>query len=197
MFPDTEKKIKSRISSYKSSLKKEKNNFGSISDGSGKRYMLFELYLVLNDLDKFAQYIEWYDAEFPDDAGHPTQKLCRAVGLHRMEKLEAANYALAEAMLANLYLIPRLLGENIQEYDIWHSSSDGAKDYYEYISSEVLAEISELEIDWMRECYDSFSFRRMRKKYIDIYRQLKTTKDYTARGKLLDELNEIMSYIDV
>ena len=57
-FPDTEKKLRSRISSYKSALNKEKKTFGHINDGAGKRYLLFALFFVLNDLKKSEQYFQ-------------------------------------------------------------------------------------------------------------------------------------------
>ena len=65
-FPDTEKKLKSTISRYRSALKREESA-GYISDGSGKRYMLFALYFVQNDLSASEQYVEWYEQHFPDD----------------------------------------------------------------------------------------------------------------------------------
>jgi len=67
-FPDTEKKLKSRISSYKSAMNKEQKNLGYINDGGGKRYLLFCLYFVLDDLNKSKEYFEWYKNEFPDDS---------------------------------------------------------------------------------------------------------------------------------
>ena len=51
-FPDTEKKLKGRISSYKSALNKEKKHYECLNDEAGKRYSLFSLYFVLNDLKK-------------------------------------------------------------------------------------------------------------------------------------------------
>ena len=63
-FPKTEKELKKRISSYKSSLFEEKKKFGSVHDRAGKRYLLFSLYFVLNDLDETKKYINWYEKEF-------------------------------------------------------------------------------------------------------------------------------------
>ena len=40
-FPKTEKKLKSQISSYKSSLLKEKMKFGFVDDGQGKKIFAF------------------------------------------------------------------------------------------------------------------------------------------------------------
>jgi len=195
-FPDTEKKIRTKISSYKSSLNKEKRAHGYISDGAGKRYLLFWLYFALGDLEKFEEYIKWYLREFPDDVGEPAQKLCWAIGLQRMGRVIDAKRMLAELMLSNLYLIPQLLGESIEKYDIWHSSNYEHMDYYEHVPQELIARVTADDIAWINGLYDSFAFRRMRKKYIEIYNQLKYTKDLESRKALLKESNLIVSYLN-
>ncbi len=162
-FPDTEKKLRSRISSYKSALNKEKKDFGYISDGSGKRYVLFCLYFVLDDLNESREYFKWYKKEFSDDVGEPIQKLCWALSLHRMENDNEAKYMLGELMLSNLYLIPHIIGQDVQKYDIWHSSNYEHIDYVEYIPKEVRENIKQSEIQWMNNLYNSFEFRRIRK----------------------------------
>lgn len=186
-FPDTERKSRSRVSSYKSSLNKEKKDYGHINDGSGKRYLLFSLYFVLDDLKKSDDCFEWYKKEFPDDVGEPIQKLCWAISLHRMEKYEEAIYMLGNLMLSNLYVIPHLIGHDVQEYNIWHSSSDEHIDYVKYIPHQVLESIRENEIKWMRMLYESFDFRRIRKRYIEIYQELKNKKSVEERKALLNE----------
>ncbi len=186
-FPDTEKKLRSKVSSYKSALNKEKKSYGYINDGSGKRYLLFYLYFVLNDLKKSEEYFDWYRKEFSDDVGEPIQKMCWALSLFRMGKTDPAKYMLAELMLSNLYLIPNIIGQEIKEYDIWHSSSDEHIDYVEYVPEEVRENIRQDEILWMKTFYESFEFRRIRKRYIEIYYQLQNTKELEARKGLLNE----------
>lgn len=192
-FPDTEKKLKSRISSYKSALNKEKKIHGCIHDGSGKRYGLFGLSFVLGDLKGSEAYFRWYAEEFPDDIGEPTQKLCWAISLHRMERDDEARHMLANLMLTNLYLIPRLLGQDVAEYDIWHSSNYEFIDYFDYIPKEILDCITEPERLWVQELYDSLAFRRIRKRYIEIYRELDKTRDVEARRALLDEARSLLN----
>lgn len=60
IFPETEKKLKARISSYRTALNKEKKTHHFINDGSGKRYVLFSLYFLLNDLNKSESFFNWY-----------------------------------------------------------------------------------------------------------------------------------------
>ena len=191
-FPETEKKLKSRISSYKSALLKEKQKFGYVNDGGGKRYLLFVLYFVLNDLGKTADYIEWYEKEFSDDAGEPIQKLCWALSLKRMDNEAGAKKMLAETMLSNLYIIPKLLGQAIDEYDMWHASSDGDIGYANNIPRQVVASISETEIQWLSQEYESPEFRRIRRRYIEIFRALRNTKEITGRSALVEESNSLL-----
>jgi len=195
-FPNTEKKLKAKISSYKSGLNKEKRTYGSINDGAGKRYTLFYLYFVLNDLKKSKDYFKWYKENFSDDTGEPVQKLCWAISLHRMEKDGEAKYMLAKLMLSNLYLVPQVLGEEVNEYDFWHSSSTEFIDYFEYIPEEVLQSIKETELEWMKGLYESFEFRRIRKRHIEIFRELKETKGVESRTKLLKESYSLLNNLE-
>jgi len=186
-FPKTEKALKKRISSYKASLFKEQREFGHINDGAGKRYLLFPMYLALNNAEEAQDYISWYENEFSDDVGEPIQKLCWAVILQRIGKEAEARKMLAETMLANLYLIPKVLGEPMAPYDIWHPSSDAQMYYVEYMPKEVLASLTQAEIQWISHEYESPDFRRIRNRYIEIYQKLKDIKSINERKQLLDE----------
>lgn len=194
-FPENEKKLKSKISSYKSALNKEKKTHGYINDGSGKRYLLFCLYFVLDDLKKSKDYFEWYASEFSDDVGEPIQKLCWALSLQRMGKTSEAKLKLAELMLSNLYIIPQIIGRKIKPYDIWHSSTDAHIDYINYLPQMVRNSIQQNEIDWMKKLYDSFEFTRIRKRYIEIFHELQNVKDIEARRVLLNESYSLLNQL--
>ena len=191
-FPETEKKLKSRISSYRSALLKEKKKFGYVNDGAGKRYLLFSLCFVLNDPEEMKDYIKWYEEEFSDDVGEPIQKLCWALSLLRMANEPEAMKMLAETMLSNLYIIPTLLGKEIEEYDIWYSSSDQRIGDVGYIPKEVIASIAEVETKWLFQEYDSPKFRSLRQRYVDIYHKLKFIKEVNERKRLLSESNSLL-----
>ena len=149
--------------------------------------MLFWLYFALDDLDKSREYFKWYKKEFTDDTGEPIQILCWAVSLHRMKNDNEAKSVLADLMLSNIYLIPKIIGIDVQKYDMWHSSNIGDIDYVEEIPVEVRERIKESEIQWIKELYQSFDFRRIRKRYIEIFKQLQHTKEIEKRRKLLNE----------
>lgn len=194
-FPNTEKKLRSKISSYKSAINKEKRNHGYIDDGGEKRYLLFYLYFVLNDLKKSEDYFEWFKEEFSDDSGEPVQKLCWAISLHRMGKDDEAKYILARLMLSNLYLIPKIIGQDVKEYNIWYSSNYEYVDYFEYIPEEVLENIKESEIQWMKGLYNSTEFCQIKNRYIEIYRELKDENDFESRTKLVNESYSLLNHL--
>jgi len=86
----------------------------------------------------------------------------------------------------------KLLGQTIDEYDIWHASSDGYIEYVNNIPKEVVASITEAEIKWLSQEYDSPEFRRIRRRYIEIFRALKDTKEITERSALVEESNSLL-----
>lgn len=141
---------------------------------------------------KFGRYLDWYNEKFPDDVGEPEQLLCLAVGLHRMHKDNEAKYALANLMLNNLYIIPLLLGETIQPYDMWHSSNYKRIDYFDCISEDILGLIEKDDLVWIKALYESEQFIHMRKEYIDVYHKLQTVKDAEARGVLLRRARHLL-----
>jgi hypothetical protein len=104
-----------------------------------------------------------------------------------MENDNEAKFMLADLMLSNLYLIPKIIGMDVQKYDMWHSSSLGDIDYFEEIPAQVKERIKESEIQWMKDLYQSFEFRRIRERYIEIFKQLQHTKEIEKRRKLLNE----------
>ncbi len=191
-IPDTEKKLRARISSYKSAMNKEKRSFGYINDGGGKRYLLFPLYFVLGDMKRASEYFDWYTTEFEDDVGEPVQKLCWALCLHRLERNEEARRRLADLMLCNLYMIPHVLGRPVESLDIWHSSNDAEPGYAEYLPDEVQQKITESELAWIAEQYDSPEFVRIRERHIKIYGQLPSIQKTEDRRALLDEADALI-----
>jgi len=195
VFPDTEQKLRRKISTYKSSLAREKNTHDFISDGRGKRYLLFPMYFVLNELDKSKDYLDWFSREFPDDAGEPVQMFCWSLILYRMGQANEAKRKLAETMLTNLYLIPNVLGEDVQEHDVWHSSNFAEIDYVEELPREVRSKITEADIQWLKDLYESFEFRRIRKRFIEIFHSLKHERAFEVRRRLLDESHGLLNIL--
>ncbi len=173
-FPKEPSKIKRRISSYERKLRQEQMQRGTISDGYGKRYLIGPLYLVLGDLQGAIAAFEWFAETFPDDIGEPFHNLCWALALYRSGDVSGATLKLREAMISNVYMIPRLLGMEQGDLHLWHGSNWEQKPYLQYAPDEIWSLWDEEALDWARETYTSEEFRRVRAKYISLSEELKT-----------------------
>jgi hypothetical protein len=199
-FPKTERGLRSRISTYKASMQKERRTYGAISDDYGKRYLIFGLYFVLGDLKGASAYIRWYEKTFEDDIGEPIHKLCCSLILRRLGKDQKAKYVLADLMLANLYIIPKIIEENAKVPRVRYGSNYSEEQYANELPVEILGAISEEEKIWMKEHYDSMEFHRYRKRYVEIHQKLENTHGVKKRSplvresyRLLDELKKSYS----
>ena len=174
-------------------MQKERRMHGFISDGYGKRYLIFWLYFVLGDTKGANAYLRWYEKTFSDDIGEPIQKLCTAILLHRSGKLHKAKYYLAELMLSNLYAIPKLLGEKCAHHKVESSSNFEEPEYAEEIPGEILSAITEEDRAWIRELHESFEFRRYKAQYLQLKSELDNTHGSENRSPLVAQLGSILS----
>lgn len=195
-FPDTEEKLKDSISQHETEFKKEKDEHGAVRDGDDKRYLLFSYHFLLGDFDKTRDYISWYETEFPDDMGEPVQKLCWALSLYRMQKLEEARVKLAELMISNVYFIPFLLKQSVEELDMLHNSNFESIDHIKNIPEAVKTNITEPELDWLMELYRSFEFRLIKQRHVEICEGLKYSKEESQRERLVEEAETLLEILD-
>ena len=195
-FPEGSKAIRARIRSYERALKKEKEAYGFYDDGHGKRYLLGPLYLLLGDVKGALAHFAWFEEMFPDDMGEPAHHLCWSLALYKSGNETAAARRLLRAMLSNLYLIPHLLGEQQEEYDIWHSSNWEMKEYVDGMPYEIVSLWNEQEKTWAKKIFDSQKARTIRARYVEIYRQLKTEKPGLKRRQLVEESTNLRNIED-
>jgi hypothetical protein len=176
-FPKEPKKIKERIFRYERELQKEYEKFRFISDGSGKRYLLGPLYMLLGDIGGALRSFEWFESTFPDDEGEPFQYLCWS---------SSAGEKFRQTILSNLYLIPSLLGFKQEKLDIWHSSNVEEPEYVQYGPPELLALWDEPALQWAKKTYESQEFHQIRLRYIEIYHHLLNEHPGPKRSQLVD-----------
>jgi len=186
-LPTEPRKIKERIRRYERAFAKELRQSGMISDGSGKRYLLAPLYLMLIDVEGAYKYFEWFQKTFPDDVGEPLQYLCWTITLLRKDDINAASNKLIETMLKNLYLIPHVLGLNPERLDIWHGSNYEDIEYLSYLPPVAMKLCTEEELGWINRQYNSKKFTVIRERYINIHLQLKTEPRGPKRTELVEQ----------
>ncbi len=184
-IPKTPKGLSNRISKIRSQLSAFKREYGFIDDGGGARYYLFYLYFLLGDNRRSSEFLQWFEKEFPDDVGEPFQLLCWTLILHRQGK--NADYQLARTMLFNIYIIPHILGEDLDLVDMWHSSNYSEPDYVEYLPVQVREAITEEDLEWIQDKYNSEPFQKVLKRHIAIKHELQTAPVGEKRSALVHE----------
>jgi hypothetical protein len=185
--PKEPRKIRARIKRYERELRKERDKFGYISDGHGKRYELGPLYLLAGDVQGAVESFRWFEKTFPDDIGEPVHFLCWTLALYRSGDRAQAAQRLRQTMLSNLYLIPHLLGREQDELGIWHATNYEQTDYLEYVPAEIWALWDASALRWAEETYDSPELRVIRARYIEIHKQLESEPRGPRRSALVDE----------
>lgn len=171
-LPKEPAKIRQRIRRYELAFEKELDEKGCYDDGAGKRFLLAPLYLVMGDLSGALKSFDWYASKFPDDMHYPGHRMCWALALYRDSKEQAASQKLGQAMLENLYILPKLLDDPIERLDIWHGCNIAEPEHLDYVPPEFFDIWTMEERGWARKLYGSERFTRARTKYIDIGRQL-------------------------
>ena len=190
-IPKTPERIRERIRRYERKLRREKEQFGTIHDGAGKRYLLGPLYLLIGNLDGALESYRWFEKEFPDDSGEPAHRLCWALVLHRVGEGDASKQKLREAMLTNVYLLPRLLGRDVSEIDMWHGSNLEELAYVDEIPTEFFSLWDEESRRWAASLYDGQEFQAVLARYIEIQRLLRSLPVGAERSRLVNEAMEL------
>ena len=169
------------------SLLLQRETRGAIRDKTGLRYRVGPDYVVAGDDDRAERYFKWFAREFPDDAGEPIHLLYRAIERFNCDDIEVASRHLKEAMLSNLYMLPRVFGDPIGRLDVWHGSNWSEPEYLEEVE-DYLSPITLPQRQWIRARYSTSSFTELRDKYIEAYAILLTERNVQRRSKVLDSL---------
>lgn len=187
-FPNDPRKIKERIRRYEAALHQEFRKFCFISDGSGKRYLIGPMYLLLGDVSGAVRAFDWFEKTFPNDIGEPFHLLCWALALYKSNDWVKAAKILRKAMLSNLYLLPHLMRIEQPSLDIWQSTNWEGKEYVEQGPVELLRLWDEQALGWAKEHHESEGFWKVRERSIQIMRLLETAPVGPERSALVEEL---------
>ena len=181
-----QKRYLDRASRAMRELRKEKQKYGQIHDGSGKRYLAGLYFLLGGDVRKSAEAFDWFYEEFPDDVGEPIQHLYASLAAFRIGALLTGEKRLKEAMLSNIYLLPRIIQAEINTEGVWHSSNWAREEYLDEVG-EFLEEPSAEERAWIAEKFSSTPFCDLLNGYIETCRALNTESVVSRRSEILNK----------
>lgn len=178
------KRFRDRANRAVRELEKEKSIFGRINDKAGKRYRIGVYYLLAGDLKKSVEAFDWFYREFPDDVGEPVFNLYGALAAYRNGESNKARGRLLEAMLSNIFLLPALIGKEMDVPDIWYSSNRDQAEYLFEIG-EFLDEPTSEELSWIEAELATRRFAECRDGYIATFGALSQERDISRRMDIL------------
>ena len=111
--------------------------------------------------------------------------------LYRLGDLKEASFRLRQAMLSNFYMLPHLLRIAPPMLQFRHGSMLDGEDYVQYTDPVVWALWDEEALAWARARYESDAFARVRRRFIEIKRQLETEPVGPTRSRLVNEMFDL------
>ncbi len=194
MLTHQQKRYRDRATRARRELFKEKEKFGAISDGSGRRYRVCVDFVRSGASEKAADFMEWFEQEFPDDVGEPAFFLFAAVAYYRTGDLRKARSYLLDAMLSNIYMLPYLFSQPLPRQDMWHSSNWCQPEYIREIE-DLLEEPTTQEREWFKMQFEDEIFEKIRSKYVETFKALQHENGFDARQRILCEWGEYASSV--
>ena len=94
-------------------------------------------------------------------------------------------------MLANLYIIPRLLGMEVGRHDIWHGSNTEEPSYLSWVPNEYWGLWDDSERQWAAGLWQSSEFRKSRDRYIELGHALKSLRPGPERNRVVAEMTRL------
>lgn len=183
-------KIKRKISSAKSILKKGKKEFGFYDDSYGRRYLIPELQIQIEDFSGVIKYYDWFYKEFPDDIGFPGLHLCWIITAIKKNKPEMLNKHLVELENVNCYIIPELLNRPIEQVEKWEGMNISTKDYAKSIAKKFSGKFDLEAIAVIEEIVGRSEYRFYKNSILEIGRKLNLENQRETKAKLWAERKE-------
>ncbi len=181
------KKIRERIRRYERDLKKR-----DARNGSGSRYLLGTLYLLLDDTEGALAHYEWFDKQFADDGGEPFHRLGWALVLYRAGRMDEASHRLRNVHFQNVYILPAILGiphgqpSGLRRWSNWE-----AEDYITQAPLEFLTLWRPEEKAWLQSVWDSPHFKDFVQAHINLAQQLTHELRGEKRTALVNALHAL------
>ncbi|MCW5914937.1 MAG: hypothetical protein KIT66_10040 [Chitinophagaceae bacterium] len=185
MTPKKIERLKKKIADIRRTLAAEKRKFGCYDDSRGLRYLPTKYFVQLADYTGGQTYLKWFDKNFPDDSGFPEFLFEWTIILFKTGKTKEAEKKAFQTFCSNPYWFDKFFGRPITPVDMWHSSNFTTPEYTEALEySSEQADLADFS-DWLDKTTSTEDFVNRSKKYIEIYKQLKTETDKEMRHYLV------------
>ncbi|WP_194766055.1 hypothetical protein [Tamlana sp. I1] len=193
MTPKQAERIQNKIKKIKKELAADKKHWGGYyHDGRGLRYLPPALYLKINDYTGALRYFNWFNKNFPEDAGFPIFLFEWTITLFKRKKIEDAEKKALETFCCNRFIIDVFLGNELIHLD--HSE----KTNWEYSNiaenleySKDQEELQDFTI-WLKDFTITKTFNDFTHKFIEIETALENEPVGNKRSQLVREQSQLI-----
>jgi len=180
-----------KIAKYKAALARERREHGWYHDGQGLRYVIAEYYAEIEDFKGALIYFRWFKKNFPDDVGYPNFHLIWTRTLFEQKKFKLAKLKAIETALSNLYLIPTILGVEVEDVGLNEHSNVVGLEYVKEVEKDIEYLISVDFFEWLLDVYGSPEYQEIVSKYIRLSMELDNLKDTDERSLKIKEISAL------
>lgn len=179
-------RLRIKIKQAKAALAADKRRWGGFYDDSrGLRYVPPGYYIKLGDWKEGLKYLKWFAKNFPDDGGYPTFLFECAIILFKSGDVKLAEKKVFQVFRSNTYVIEKFFGNAIIPIDKYENSNISitayAETFFYSCDEDYLADFS----NWLLDFTKTEKFVTASQKFVDLYKRLKTEKDYETRVYLV------------
>ena len=185
MTPKQIEKIQNKIAKIKRALAADKRQWGCYDDSRGLRYLPPALYLKLQDYRGAMRYFNWFDKNFPDDAGYPIFLFEWLITLFKNGKHKEAEKMALKTFFADTYLLDNFLGKETLNLQITEHSNLENSALVENLNYEQNDEVLQDFTKWLSEFVLSEKFYLYAHEFLEIERRLKTEPVGITRSQLV------------
>ncbi len=194
MTEKQQERIQTKIKKIKAALAADKKRWGGFYDDSGGlRYAPPRLYIQLGDFSGGLRYMNWFNKNFPDDAGYPDFLFEWTIILFKTNRKKEAEKKAFETFFANMYLFDKFFDKEIIPLDIHHNTNlttpEFVKNSFTYTHTQSnLTDFTE----WLSNFLNSEKFIQKSSKVIEIEKILKNEPAGEKRSRLVTEVYQLV-----
>ena len=176
----------------KAYLLNEKRKFGGYDDSQGRRYVIPQLYLRVEDYKGALRYFKWFEKEFEDDIGFPDFLLAWTITLFQNNKEELALKKAYQTAFSNIYLFDLLLGHEVVATDNPEFISSESYRFAEEILPDCLAMITGPFLTWLHKVTRQSNFKKNMREFGGLQRLIDSETNISERSKYLGLKKELV-----
>ena len=178
--------IKKKIKSHRAKLTGEKRKFGWYDDSYGRRYVIAELYIKIQDHKGALRYFNWFEKEFKEDIGFPDFLFYWTATLYENDKIKKARQLAYKTLFSNIYLIEAVCAKTPRYLDYKGYSNIDTLEFADSMKQTCIKNTSDNFRSWIQEFSSCDEYEKVLNEYVSLNKLIVDERPGKIRSELLD-----------